>query len=34
MVPNSRVYGVGVYILRPHAAGIFDASPLLYTPHA
>ena len=25
--------GVGVYILRPHAAGILYAPPLLYTPH-
>ena len=25
--------GVGVYILRPRAAGILYAPPLLYTPH-
>ena len=25
--------GVGVYILRPHAAGILYAPPFLYAPH-
>ena len=29
----SQGRGVGVYISRPHAAGILYAPPLLYTPH-